>query len=75
VQSEPSSGQLLLLRAALGQGAESITAWEEWERDYGLDAPDEGSYRLLPARTRTRSKASTGAPGQETRRCLPRSAR
>ncbi|MGA2435809.1 MAG: nucleotidyltransferase family protein [Bryobacteraceae bacterium] len=48
VQSEPSSGQLLLLRAALGQGAESITAWEEWERDYGLDAPDEGSYRLLP---------------------------
>jgi len=44
----PEPGQILLLRAALGQGVGAARAWEEWERENGLDRPDEGSYRLLP---------------------------
>jgi len=44
----PEPAQILLLQAALGQGPEAATAWERWERENGLDRPDEGSYRLLP---------------------------
>ncbi len=44
----PTPGQMLLLNAALGEGTGAIAAWEKWDREYGLDRPDEGSYRLLP---------------------------
>jgi len=44
----PTPAQKLLLRAALSEGPEAVAAWEQWEREVGLDHPDGGSFRLLP---------------------------
>ena len=44
----PNPRQRLLLRAALCLGPEAVAAWEQWERDGGLDHLDDGSFRLLP---------------------------
>jgi hypothetical protein len=44
----PTPGQILLLKAALAPEAQALEAWLEWEIGFGLDRPDEGSYRLLP---------------------------
>lgn len=44
----PTPGQVLLLQAALRPEAQALEAWLRWEREFGLDRPDEGSYRLLP---------------------------
>ncbi len=62
----PSSAQLLLLRAALGSGDEALAAWQEWEDEHGLDAPEEGSYRLLPLVYR--NLVSSGYTGRNTNR-------
>ena len=44
----PTPAQMLLLRAALSAGPEALAAWEQWERNGGLDHADGGSFRLLP---------------------------
>lgn len=44
----PTPGQLLLLQAALRPAPQALEAWLRWEREIGLDRPDEGSHRLLP---------------------------
>ena len=44
----PTPGQILLLQAALAPGPQALEAWLQWERAFGLDGLDEGSYRLLP---------------------------
>ena len=44
----PSLQQLLLLRAALWQGAAALAAWSEWADSADLDRIDNGSQRLLP---------------------------
>jgi hypothetical protein len=40
--------QKLLLKAALGEGEEAITAWRAWKAGGNLDRMDGGSFRLLP---------------------------
>jgi hypothetical protein len=58
----PEPAQILLLQSALGQGAEAAAAWERWERENGLDRPDEGSYRLLPLVYRNLSRQGFSGP-------------
>lgn len=45
---KPTPRQELLLRAALVQNEDAITAWSEWLRQNGTMAPDGGSERMLP---------------------------
>ncbi len=40
--------QKLLLKAALGDGDDAITAWRSWHAAGNLDRMDGGSFRLLP---------------------------
>ncbi|MFN7999121.1 MAG: nucleotidyltransferase family protein [Bryobacteraceae bacterium] len=44
----PTAAQRLLLQAALLDAPAAARAWREWYAGYGLEAPDEGSFRLLP---------------------------
>ncbi len=44
----PTPSQMLLIEAALGHGDRAAAAWAGWEREFQLDHPDEGSFRLLP---------------------------
>jgi len=72
VPAEPA--QILLLQAALGQGPEAATAWERWERENGLDRPDEGSYRLLPLVYRNLSRRGFSGPRWNILRGIHRNA-
>lgn len=40
--------QELLLRAALSEGTDALSAWQQWKRSSDLDEIDGGSVRLLP---------------------------
>jgi len=44
----PSPVEQLLLRAALLDGEEAITAWQAWITAVDLSNVNPGSYRLLP---------------------------
>ena len=44
----PLDDQVLLLRAALLDGAPALDAWRAWQRRVDLDRIDAGSFRLLP---------------------------
>ena len=44
----PSREQEFLLKAALLDGNECITAWEEWKLMADIEGLDGGSQRLLP---------------------------
>lgn len=46
----PSAGERLLLRAAVADGADALSAWDEWRRAGGdIDALGPPAARLLPA--------------------------
>ncbi len=60
----PNAGQERLLRAALLGPEEAGRAWGEWYAEYGLEAPDEGSFRLLPLVFRNVER-SAGGPWPE----------
>jgi hypothetical protein len=70
----PEPAQILLLQAALGQGQNAAAAWERWERENGLDRPDEGSYRLLPLVYRNLSRQGYSGPQWNILRGIHRSA-
>ena len=70
----PGPMQILLLKAALGQGSEAAAAWERWERENGLDRPDEGSYRLLPLVYRNLSRQGLSGPQWNILRGIHRNA-
>lgn len=40
--------QQLLLKAALFQGTDAVSAWEKWKSSVDFEKIDPGSYRLLP---------------------------
>jgi hypothetical protein len=44
----PSEEQVLLLRAALLDGPEAVSAWGEWQRRVDFDDMDGASMRLMP---------------------------
>lgn len=60
----PTAGQRLLVEASLNRGSEAGAAWQKWQSEYGLDNPDEGSYRLLPLVYR--NVTAQGGPPQES---------
>ena len=43
----PTPSQTLLLRAALLDGPEALSAWREWSEQHDLDYLDAGSFRLI----------------------------
>lgn len=44
----PNAEQELVLKAALGDGAAAVDAWEAWRRTVDIAQVDTGSFRLLP---------------------------
>lgn len=44
----PGTRETLLLRAALGDGKDAVSAWEHWRRAIAVEALDGESHRLLP---------------------------
>ena len=58
----PSPVQVLLLRAALLDGAAAHAAWAGWKRATSLEAIDPGSYRLLPLVYRNLLRAGVDGP-------------
>lgn len=54
--------QKLLLKAALGDGEEAITAWRTWKAGGNLDRMDGGSFRLLPLLHRNLQRLGVSGP-------------
>jgi hypothetical protein len=44
----PNADQELVLKAALGDGAVAVDAWEAWQKTVEIAEVDTGSFRLLP---------------------------
>lgn len=45
---QPTPSQTLLLRAAMLQGEPAVEAWHAWRAKADLDAPEAGTFALLP---------------------------